>query len=79
MRSPVTIKKLVDFIGFIEFCPRAGLDWLEQFQQFCQKGRSREKCEAHMHDFLEVYPDRVKTVKKNAKAKGKLLGECSGG
>lgn len=75
--SPITLKKLVDFVGFIEFCPRAGLDWLEQFQQFCQKGSSREKCEAHMQDFLELYPDRVKTVKKSAKKKGKLLGKRS--
>ncbi len=75
--SPVTLKKLVDFIAFIEFCPRAGMDWLEQFQRYCQNGTSKEKCEAHMQDFLEHYPDRIKTLKNKVKERGKLLGERS--
>jgi DtxR family Mn-dependent transcriptional regulator len=76
--SPTTLKKLVDFIGFIEFCPRAGLDWLKQFQQFCQNGTSQEKCEAHMQDFIEGYPNKIKTLNKTVRDKGKLLGESSG-
>jgi len=74
--SPVTLKRLVDFIGFIEFCPRAGLDWLEQFQHYCRNGSSKEKCEAHMQDFIEQYPDKLKTLKKNVRSKGTLLGQC---
>ena len=76
--SPATLKKLVDFIGFIEFCPRAGLDWLQQFQEYCQNGSSQEKCEAHMQEFIEEYPDKIKTLKKTIREKGRLLGKSSG-
>lgn len=73
--SPVTLQKLVDFISFIEFCPRAGLDWLEHFEVYCRNGSSKEKCESHMHDFFEQYLDKLKELKETVKSNGKLLAE----
>jgi len=60
--SPVTLKKLVAFIGFIEFCPRAGFDWLEYFKSYCRNGSTKEKCEKHMQDFFKKYPDRLENL-----------------
>jgi DtxR family Mn-dependent transcriptional regulator len=65
--SPTTLKKLVNFIDFIEFCPRAGFDWLKHFETYCTGGRSREKCEQHMKKFLENYPERVEEMDDTGK------------
>ncbi|MBW1678978.1 MAG: metal-dependent transcriptional regulator [Deltaproteobacteria bacterium] len=66
--SPATLKKLVAFIEFVEFCPRAGFDWLEYFKNYCQEDRSKEKCAKHMKDFIKKFPSRVKSyeIKKPA-------------
>lgn len=69
--SPATLKKLVDFIDFIEFCPRAGFDWLEHFKIYCEGGRSREKCEQNMMKFLKDYPERVEDLPNRKKVKRK--------
>ncbi|HNR14056.1 MAG TPA: metal-dependent transcriptional regulator [Thermodesulfobacteriota bacterium] len=73
--SPVTLKKLVDFIRFIEFCPRAGLEWLEYFKSFCGNGASREKCEAHIHDFLDQFSEKMSMLQETMEGTGKLLEE----
>lgn len=57
--SPATLKKLVGFIGFIEFCPRAGDDWLEYFKNYCQSGSTKEKCAKHMKEFIKKYPTKL--------------------
>jgi DtxR family Mn-dependent transcriptional regulator len=71
--SPATLKKLVDFIDFIEFCPRAGFDWLEHFSTYCEGGRSREKCEQNMIKFLKNYPGRVEDLDNGNKVRGKRV------
>jgi len=69
--SPATLKKLVDFIDFIEFCPRAGFDWLEYFKTYCEGGRSREKCEQNMKRFLKDYPERIEGLGTRGKVRKK--------
>ena len=63
--SPTTLKKLVKFIEFIGFCPRAGEDWLDYFKSYCQGGSSKEKCEKHMKDFFRSYPKRLENLKNS--------------
>lgn len=37
--SSDTLNRLIDFMAFIETCPRTGVDWLEQFEQYRQQGK----------------------------------------
>jgi len=75
--SPATLKKLVDFIDFIEFCPRAGFDWLEHFKSYCAGGRSREKCEQNLKKFLKDYPERVEDLGGKGKSEKRGTVEIS--
>jgi len=42
--SDTTLEKLVDFIHFIEHCPRTGEDWVTSFSKFCSKGIKPQAC-----------------------------------
>ncbi len=39
------IARMVDFIRFLEVCPRGGKDLIQGFSDFCEKGRTRTDCE----------------------------------
>ena len=65
--SPVTLKKLVNFIGFIDFCPLVGPDWLEYFKSYCRDGSSKAECEKHIEDSLKSYPYRLASLKGGLK------------
>jgi DtxR family Mn-dependent transcriptional regulator len=55
--SPATLKKLVEFIEFMESCPKGNLDFQEYFKINCRDGSSKEKCEKHLREFLKKnYP-----------------------
>ncbi len=38
------INRMVDFIKFLEVCPRGGKDLISGFANFCQEGRTRDTC-----------------------------------
>lgn len=42
--SQSTLQRLIDFMEFIQVCPRAGLDWLNHFEEFRNSGNNPEKC-----------------------------------
>jgi len=50
--SSVTFEKLVQFIEFIEVCPRGGLEWLEYFEQYCKGNYKKEECLKHLRGFI---------------------------
>ena len=60
--SPTTLKKLVQFMQFMEVCPRIGPDWLQYFNEYCKGGSSKEKCVKRMKDFMEVYADKIQKI-----------------
>jgi len=39
------IDRMVDFIRFLEVCPRGGKDLIQGFSDFCEKGQTRADCE----------------------------------
>lgn len=45
--SSATLDSLVDFMEFIQVCPRAGDSWLEHFDEFRKNGSNPEKCRLH--------------------------------
>ncbi len=38
------INRMVEFIKFLEVCPRGGADLINGFANFCQEGQTRDKC-----------------------------------
>jgi len=42
--SPTTLDSLVDFMEFIQTCPRAGMEWLDHFGEFRSIGVKPDKC-----------------------------------
>lgn len=41
---PEIIQRMVDFIKFLQVCPRGGKDLIKGFATFCQLGRSPQNC-----------------------------------
>ncbi len=40
------MERFLEFVRFVESCPRAGADWIAGFGQGCNQARSRERCAA---------------------------------
>ncbi len=38
------LDRLIQFIHFLDLCPRVGRDWIESFRDFCRDGVMEEKC-----------------------------------
>ncbi|MCF8034854.1 MAG: metal-dependent transcriptional regulator [Desulfarculaceae bacterium] len=47
------IDRLVNFLDFLEHCPRTGGDWLESFEGFCRGKASPDNCRQCLADCLE--------------------------
>ncbi|PID40176.1 MAG: DtxR family transcriptional regulator [Proteobacteria bacterium] len=53
--STETLDSLVDFMEFIQACPRAGNNWLDHFDEFRKQGAGPEKCLMRADDFSCSY------------------------
>ena len=53
--SSATLKKLAEFIGFIESCPGGSFDFWRYFNSHCRQGSSKEKCAEHLKEFLDQF------------------------
>ena len=51
--SPLILKRFMEFVQFVEGCPRAGTDWLEGFGSYCNRGESEGNCERCIEQCLE--------------------------
>jgi DtxR family Mn-dependent transcriptional regulator len=50
---PKIINRMVDFIRFLEVCPRGGKDLINGFASFCDQGRTEADCAACVSHCLE--------------------------
>jgi DtxR family Mn-dependent transcriptional regulator len=76
MISAVTLKKLTEFIGFMESCPIACHDWLDYYNTNCRSGSSKENCARHVTGSLEkscVEKEQSPTRRKTNNTKQKAL------
>lgn len=39
------IDRMIQFVQFIEKCPRGGTDWIDSFSTYCKDGQTREDCQ----------------------------------
>ncbi len=65
--SAATLEKLVQFMEFIEICPRGGAEWLGYFDQYCGEGYRKEECLKHMSDFIEESICKLEDASKSTK------------
>ncbi|MBW2039274.1 MAG: metal-dependent transcriptional regulator [Deltaproteobacteria bacterium] len=82
--SPETMERLVEFMEFIEVCPRSGPSWLKSFATYCAKGtegHSPQECLRHMREFVKEFDFKLKEMetRKEAQPIEKSLMELSPG
>jgi len=56
---PKIIGRMVDFIKFLEICPRGGKDLINGFANFCQQGRTPDSCAACVSNCMDGRPAPV--------------------
>jgi len=52
------LDRLIQFIHFLDLCPRAGEDWIESFRIFCRNGVMEDKCVACTFKSLESLKEK---------------------
>jgi len=62
--SPTTLERMVEFMKFVENCPRGGMDWLEHFNEYRTHGKQREVCLERMKRFVHEYDAEIRAMKK---------------
>jgi len=62
--SSSTLERFIEFMEFIQFCPRVGLDWLEYFDEYRLHGQERDKCLARMKKFANGFRVRIKSIEE---------------
>lgn len=65
--SPETMERLVEFMQFIEVCPRSGAGWLKSFKTYRTKGHSPNECIEHMKEFVEELDSKIQKMKAQQK------------
>jgi DtxR family Mn-dependent transcriptional regulator len=61
--SPTTLERMVEFMEFVENCPRGGMDWLAYFNEYRKHGKSRERCLERMERFANEYDAKINAMK----------------
>ncbi len=51
--SQPVLDRLIQFIHFLDLCPRVGKDWIESFRDFCREGVMEERCVSCVFQGLE--------------------------
>lgn len=67
--SSATFEKLVQFIEFIEVCPRGGSEWLGYFEQYCGGSYRKEECLKHMSGFIKECIRKLEKAKSSKEVK----------
>ena len=63
--SSDTLDSLIDFMEFIQTCPRAGESWLHYFEEYRLHGRSPEKCQARSETFSCEFKNQIDSIEKH--------------
>jgi len=62
--SPATLEAFVDFMEFIDSCPRGGASWLDYFDEYRVHGQPKDKCLERMKQFAQEYNAKIKEMEK---------------
>ncbi|SFM42636.1 metal-dependent transcriptional regulator [Thermodesulforhabdus norvegica] len=55
--NPDAMARLVKFIEFLERCPRAGYEWFDSFEKFCNNGINPDECRVCIEECLRRVGD----------------------
>ena len=66
--SASTLNRFVEFMDFVQSCPRAGKEWLEYFQEYRIHGKKIATCTKYMQGFQELFKRHLETVVTEARA-----------
>jgi DtxR family transcriptional regulator, Mn-dependent transcriptional regulator len=69
--SPATLDSLIDFMAFINECPRAGNKWLQHFEEYRQEGLRPDICKERSVDFSKTLAQKSSAKKKGARSSAK--------
>ena len=64
--SASTLNRFVEFMDFVQSCPRAGKEWLEYFQEYRIHGKKNATCVKHMQSFQELFKRHLERVATEA-------------
>jgi DtxR family Mn-dependent transcriptional regulator len=67
--SAQTLERIVEFMKFIEQCPRAGPSWLEYFNTRHGETVSPEECLSHMMDFRDEFSSKLKEMEPKKRSR----------
>ena len=62
--SPATLEAFVDFMEFIENCPRVGASWIDYFNECREHGQPKGKCLERMKHFAKECNAKIKEMEK---------------
>jgi len=62
--SPATLEAFVDFMEFIDNCPRGGASWLDYFDEYRVHGQPKDKCLERMKQFAQEYNAKITEMEK---------------
>lgn len=57
-----TLKRLADFMAFIQACPRTGDSWLGRFDEFRAHGNAPDKCREQARHFSNELKQRIDSL-----------------
>jgi len=60
--SSGTLESLIDFMDFIQACPRAGESWLQYFEDYRRCGKHPETCRSCCDGFPNELERRIKSM-----------------
>ena len=63
------IDRLINFVEFMEICPRGGKEWLKGFRRHCENGDTSKLCASHISSCLEDLKKREQNLVSSHKTK----------
>ncbi|WP_457553992.1 metal-dependent transcriptional regulator [Desulfobacula sp.] len=64
--SSASLDSLIDFMEFIQTCPRTGESWLHYFKEYQLHGRNPEKCQARSEAFSCEFKNQVDSIENTS-------------
>ncbi len=72
------LDRIINFVEFVEICPRGGQEWIKGFRRHCEKGDTSARCANSIALCLEDL-NRRKDLIRNSTREKVLLGEMDPG
>ena len=66
--SEKILDRIINFIEFVEICPRGGREWLKGFRRHCENGDTTVKCTAYISSCLADLKKREQHLRNGSQA-----------